>query len=128
MAPRPASGDVGQNQVRGIEVVEEPLETVWGHVRLRPDLVPVSIYGSDGTPLPVISVQVVEVTTPSNPLGDRFLLRLLTDTDDVLDSLSFETLDIMVDQAQAILGILPEEWEATTVGQGDPPPARLVDR
>ena len=89
-------------------------EFVVRYVRLRDDLKPVEIYMGD--PLEPINPDWVAIThgvirSSRRPDGiEGFNLTFFMDDGSCLTHEQFETLEIAIDQAHAIVGIRPDEW------------------
>lgn len=109
-------GDQGYGDGYG-EQVEDFVYTVQCGVRLRPELLPIAVFAPDGSPLAATRVQITEAAHQANPLRTRFVVELLDDAGDVLESLPFETLAIALDQSMAMLGIGLDEWVVEGVSQ-----------
>jgi len=81
---------------------------------LREELKPVSIFTSD-PPEPIkadwigISHSVSKLSGHSDEI-ESYLLNFYSEQGELLEALQFETLDIALDQAQAIVGIVRTEW------------------
>jgi hypothetical protein len=98
---------------------EECSETVVRYVRLRDELKPVEIYMGD--PPELINPDWVGITHAilrwrRRPDGiENFNLAFFMDDGQCLTWEQFETLQIAIDQANSIIGILPEEWNVCRV-------------
>lgn len=84
--------------------------TLVHRVRLRPDLKPVSVYGSDAEPLPMDWLSIVRYSDGKD-LKDTYMLVMSDDTGAVFDWYQYETLQIAFDQAHSIFGVAEDGWE-----------------
>lgn len=86
-------------------------------VRLRSELLPVPIYTADEEdsevePIPATWLGVLEVEEDRR---QSYELGFYTDDGRWLEGLQFDSLDIALDQATDIVGVLPDEWEPTDI-------------
>lgn len=81
-------------------------------VRVREELKPICIYGDDPPePLDPEWVGVIEISDMNEGRGpDEYAVALYGSDGRCLEWLQFETLQIALDQARAILGIEQDEW------------------
>jgi len=107
-------------QQNGTHTMDEKCdETVVRYVRLCYELKPVEIYMGD--PPEAINPDWVAITHAilrSRRRSDgieSFNLAFFMDDGKCLTSEQFETLKISIDQAKAIVGIIPEEWNVCRV-------------
>ena len=79
--------------------------------RLRADLKPVDVFGSDAEPLPIDWLTVVHYTDDENPLRETFTLAFSDDSGVGYGWFQYDSLQITLDQAHSIFGVEEEEWE-----------------
>lgn len=94
-------------------------ETVIRYVRLRTELKPVEIYMGD-PPAPInpdwVAITHAILRWRRRPDGiESFNLAFFMDDGQRLTWEQFETLEIAIDQAKSIVGILPDEWHSCRV-------------
>ncbi len=86
---------------------------------LREELKPVSIFTGD-PPEPIkadwigISHSILKLPQRSDEI-ESYIVNFYSERGDLLEALQFETLDIALDQAKAIVGIAPTEWRNCSV-------------
>ena len=94
-------------------------ETVVRYVRLRDELKPVEIYmGNPPNPINPDWVAITHAILRSRQRPDgieSFNLTFFMDDGKCLTWEQFETLEIAIDQAKAIVGILSDEWNVCRV-------------
>lgn len=94
-------------------------EVIVRYVRLREELEPMDIV--DGATLASLPGDWLAITRlfasphPGRDPMEHFMLYLLTDTGEKSESLTFDTLQIALDQAQAIFGVEHDEWHSAEV-------------
>lgn len=98
---------------------DECTETVVRYVRLRNELKPVEIYMGD-PPAPInpdwVAITHAILCSPRRPDGiESFNLTFFLDDGQCLTWQQFDTMEIAIDQANAIVGIRPDEWHTCCV-------------
>ena len=87
---------------------QQSSHTLLRYVRLRDDLKPVPIYSPDP-----ISAEWLAITfapaTPKNVV-ESYVIFFFDSDGRELEFLQFDTLDIALDQAHAIVGVKQDEW------------------
>jgi len=89
-------------------------ETIVRYTRLRGELRPVAIYRVDTSePINPDWVTITHAVVPhegrTNPL-EGFCVYYLSDSGQILDDGQYDTLEIAMDQVNAIAGIRGDEW------------------
>jgi hypothetical protein len=95
---------------------EEPDPTVIRAVRIREDLKPLIIHDEDDEPIEAEWAAIVE---GGKAPKEWFRVSFMSDEGEEVESLSFETLEIALDQAKEIAGIDHDEWTECDVTERD---------
>ncbi len=85
-------------------------------VRLRGDLLPLSIFDSDGQPLRATRL-IIDLVPVDDARREQYLLRFVGSDGEDLEVMQFDTLPIALDQAAAVVGVMPDEWVSTEHGK-----------
>jgi hypothetical protein len=85
-------------------------EDVVRRAELHPELHPLPIFAGD--PPEPINATSAAIVRRRDERGDSFALELYDPAGSLLEFLQFETLEITLDQAAAIIGVHPADWRA----------------
>jgi hypothetical protein len=85
-------------------------EQVVRRAELHAGLQPVPIFGGD--PPDPINASSAAIVHLRDERGESFALELYDPAGTMLECLQFETLEIALDQAAAIIGLQPADWRA----------------
>ncbi len=107
---------------------QEVSETVIRRARLRDELKPLPIWSAEShepiNPDWVGINRAVRRADQSSSVAEGYNLAFYRDSGELLEYLQFDTLEIALDQAEAIAGVQPSEWrecDVSVAGDGRVP-------